>query len=125
MLNALMRGPAWASTALFLTWDDFGGFYDHVAPQQIDGFGLGFRVPLLVISPYAKKGYIDHTPYEFSSMLRFAEDILGLAPLTKRDLGANDMFNAFDFTQQPRSPLILRQRTCKVAIPDNNPAFED
>lgn len=125
MLNALMHGPDWSSTALFLTWDDFGGFYDHVAPQQIDNFGLGFRVPLLVISPYAKKGYIDHTQYEFSSMLRFSEDILGLAPLTKRDKGANNMFNAFDFTQQPRAPLILRQRTCKVAMAYHNPAYDD
>jgi phospholipase C len=128
MLNALMRGPDWSSTAVFLTWDDFGGLYDHVPPQQIDGYGLGFRVPLIVISPYAKKGYIDHTQYEFSSMLRFAEDILGLAPLTKRDKGANAMFNAFDFTQKPRPPLILRQRTCSTAaIPNNNTAegYED
>jgi phospholipase C len=128
MLNALMQGPDWSTAAVFLTWDDFGGFYDHVRPQQIDGYGLGFRVPLIVISPYAKKGYIDHTLYEFSSMLRFAEDILELAPLTRRDLGANDMFNAFDFTQQPRSPLILRQRTCNTAArPNNNTEdyFED
>jgi len=125
MLNALMRGPDWSSTAVFLTWDDFGGFYDHVTPQQLDSFGLGFRVPLLVISPYAKKGYIDHTPYEFSSMLRFAEDILGLAPLTKRDKGANNMFNAFDFTQKPRVPLVLRQRACHVATTYNNPAYDD
>ena len=125
MLNALMSGPDWASTALFLTWDDFGGFYDHVPPQQIDGLGLGFRVPLLVISPYAKKGYIDHTQYEFSSMLRFSEDILGLSPLTQRDQGANDMFNAFDFTQQPRAPLILQPRTCSVAKAYTNPNYDD
>lgn len=125
MLNALMRGPNWSSTALFLTWDDFGGFYDHVAPQHIDSFGLGFRVPLLVISPYAKRGYIDHTLYEFSSMLRFSEDILGLAPLTNRDKGANNMFNAFDFTQKPRAPLILRRHTCKVALTYNNRAYGD
>jgi phospholipase C len=125
MLNALMRGPDWSSTAVFLTWDDFGGLYDHVPPQQIDGYGLGFRVPLIVISPYAKKGYIDHTQYEFSSMLRFAEDILGLAPLTKRDKGANTMFNAFDFTQKPRLPLILRQRTCSTAVMPNNITSED
>ena len=125
MLNALMRGPDWSSTAVFLTWDDFGGFYDHVPPQQIDGYGLGFRVPLVVISPYAKKGYIDHTQYEFSSMLRFAEDILGLAPLTKRDLMANDMLNAFDFAQQPRAPLILRPRVCSMSAISSNSATED
>lgn len=125
MLNALMSGPDWASTALFLTWDDFGGFYDHVPPQQIDGLGMGFRVPLLVISPYTKRGYIDHSQYEYSSMLRFSEDILNLSPLTQRDQGANNMFNAFDFTQQPRAPLILQPRTCNVAKSYNNPNYDD
>ncbi len=70
MLNVLMQGPDWSSTAVFLTWDDFGGFYDHVPLQQIDTYGLGFRVPLLIISPYAKKNEIDHTQYEFSAKLR-------------------------------------------------------
>src|SRR6266851_749357 len=125
MLNALMRGQDWSSTAVFLTWDDFGGFYDHVAPQQIDGYGLGFRVPLLVISPYAKKGFIDHTQYEFSSMLRFAEDELGLPTLTNRDKAANDMMDAFDFNQSARPPFLQRQRTCKVAIQYNNPNYDD
>jgi phospholipase C len=125
MLNSLMQGPDWSSTAVFLTWDDFGGFYDHVAPQQVDGYGLGFRVPLLVISPYARTGYIDHTQYEYSSMLRFAEDTLGLATLTGRDKAANDMMGAFDFTEQPRQPLILQQRSCKVAIPYNNVGYDD
>ncbi len=125
MLNSLMRGPNWSSTAVFLTWDDFGGFYDHVAPQQIDGYGLGFRVPLLVISPYAKKGYIDHTQYEFSSMLRFAEDELGLPTLTNRDKAANDMMGAFDFNQSPRSTLILQQRRCHIAFQYTNPNYDD
>lgn len=125
MLNALMQGPDWSSTAVFLTWDDFGGFYDHVVPQQIDSYGLGFRVPLLVISPYAKKDYIDHTQYEFSSMLRFAEDILGLSQMTNRDKGANNMLGAFDFTQSPRSPLVLQQRTCHVAMQYTNPNYDD
>jgi phospholipase C len=125
MLTSLMQGPDWSSTAVFLTWDDFGGFYDHVAPQQVDGYGLGFRVPLLVISPYARKGYIDHTQYEYSSMLRFAEDTLGLATLTGRDKAANDMMGAFDFTQQPRQPLILQQRSCKVTTPYDNVDYDD
>ncbi len=125
MLNSLMKGPDWSSTAVFLTWDDFGGFYDHVAPQQIDGYGLGFRVPLLVISPYAKKGYIDHTQYEYSSMLRFTEDELGLAQLTNRDKGANNMMGAFDFTQSPRPPVILQQRTCNLAMNYTNPNYDD
>ena len=112
MLNKLMRGPDWSSTAVFLTWGNSGGFYDHVPPPQLDDAGLGFRVPLLIISPYAKKGYIDHTLYDYSSMLRFAEDILGLPALAKRDKGANDMLNAFNFSQKPATPLILRPRVC-------------
>ena len=106
MLNALMQGPEWSSTAVFLTWDDFGGFYDHVSPQQIDGYGLGFRVPLIVISPYAKKGYIDHTQYEFSSYLALIETIWDLQPLTARDANANNLMNSFDFSQAPQPPLI-------------------
>ncbi len=125
MLNSLMKGPNWSSTAVFLTWDDFGGFYDHVAPQQIDGYGLGFRVPLLVISPYAKKGYIDHTQYEYSSMLRFAEDSFGLPTMTNRDKGANNMMGAFDFSQSPRSPVLLQQRGCQVAYQYNNTKYDD
>src|SRR6266699_6349011 len=125
MLDALMKGSNWSSTAVFLTWDDFGGYYDHVKPQQIDGYGLGFRVPLIVISPYAKKGYIDHTQYEFSYMLRFAEDTLGLQTLTKRDKVANDMMNAFDFNQGPRQSFILQERTCNVAMQYNNPNYDD
>ena len=113
-LNAIMRGPIdqWNSTVVFLTWDDFGGFYDHVPPPVVDNFGFGPRVPLLVISPYAISGYISHTPYEFSSLLTFAEERFGLSPLTARDAQANDLTDSFDFTQDPLPPLVLQQRTC-------------
>lgn len=124
MLNSLMQSPDWSSTAVFLTWDDFGGFYDHVPPQQIDGYGLGFRVPLIIVSPFAKQGYIDHVQYEFSSMLRFAEGQFGLPNLTRRDAGANDMTNAFDFTQSPRPPFVLTQRTCNLSA-DANTTYDD
>lgn len=73
-----MQGPDWNSTAIFLTWDDFGGLYDHVGPPVLDGYGLGPRVPLLIISPYARVGYISHTQYEFSSVLKFIEELFGL-----------------------------------------------
>jgi phospholipase C len=109
-INAIMRGPDWDRTAIFITWDDFGGFYDHVKPPFLDAFGLGPRMPLLVISPYAKPGYVDHTTYEFSSMLAFIEKRWDLPPLTKRDANANDMFGAFDWTQPPQPPLILHPR---------------
>ncbi len=111
-LNALMQGSDWKSTAVFLTWDDFGGFYDHVPPPQVDNFGFGPRVPLLIISPYAKHGFISHTFYEFSSVLKFIEERFGLPPLTERDSQANDMLDSFDFDQRPLQPQILEQRQC-------------
>jgi hypothetical protein len=111
-INAIMSGPDWPSTAIFLTWDDFGGFYDHVPPPTDDMYGLGIRVPFLIISPYAKLGYVSHTQYELSSVLKFIEERFGLPALTARDAAANDLTDAFDFTQQPRNPLILKTRTC-------------
>jgi hypothetical protein len=114
-LNALMQGPEWNSTAVFITWDDFGGFYDHVPPPQVDQYGLGPRVPMLIISPYARPGYISHTQYEFSSFLKLVEERFNLAPLTMRDANANDMQDSFDFTQQPLPPLILNTRSCSPA----------
>jgi phospholipase C len=112
-INSLMQGPDWASTVIFLTWDDFGGFYDHVAPPQIDPLGLGPRVPLIIISPFAKPGVI-HTQYEFSSVLKFIEVMFGLPTLGTRDVTANDMMDAFDFHQTPLPPLVLPERTCPI-----------
>jgi phospholipase C len=111
-LNALMQGPDWKSSVVFLSYDDFGGFYDHVAPPRSDVFGFGPRVPLLVISPFAKPGFVDHTTYEFSSFLRFIEERYGFEPLSERDAAADNMANAFDFSQRPLPPLILQPRDC-------------
>jgi phospholipase C len=113
-INAIMNGPDWNSTAIFITWDDFGGLYDHVAPPVVDNWGLGPRVPFLIVSPYAKTGYISHTQYEFSSVLKFIEERFGLSPLTERDANANDTTDSFDFTQSPRLPMILQTRTCPM-----------
>jgi len=113
-INAIMQGPDWNSTAIFVTWDDPGGFYDHVAPPYEDQFGLGPRVPLLIISPYAKAAYISHTQYEPSSVLKFIEERWGLQPLTERDANANDTTDSFDFTQTPLSPVVLSTRSCPV-----------
>ena len=112
-LNAVMQSPDWNSTAVFLTWDDFGGFYDHVPPPKVDNFGFGPRVPFLIISPYSKPGYISHTQYEFSSVLKFIEIRFGLPPLSDRDTLANDILDSFDFNQLPLSPLILQTRPCQ------------
>ncbi len=111
IVNALMEGPQWETTAIFLTWDDYGGFYDHVPPPQVDGFGFGVRVPLLIISPYAKRGYVTHELGEFSSVLRFVEDNFGLTQLTHRDRDATPLLSAFDFTREPRPPDPLPVRT--------------
>lgn len=111
-VNSVMQGPDWDSTAIFVTWDDFGGFYDHEPPPAVDNFGFGPRVPLLIISPFAKRHHISHTLYEFSSLLKFAETRFDLPALTDRDAQANDMLDAFNFHQRPRQPLILTERAC-------------
>ena len=84
-----MRSPMWTDTAIFLTWDDYGGFYDHVPPPQVDDFGFGIRVPMMVLSPYSKQGKVSGELGEFSSVLRFIEDNWGLTQLTKRDQQAH------------------------------------
>jgi phospholipase C len=112
LLNAIMQGPEWNSTAIFITWDDFGGLYDHVAPPQVDEYGLGPRSPLLIISPYAKSGYVSHTIYEQASILKFVERRYHLAPLTDRDRKASDMLDSFNFSQGPMPPLVLPLRQC-------------
>jgi len=124
-LNAAMQGPDWSTTAIFVTWDDFGGFYDHVPPPVADNFGFGPRVPLLVISPFAKPGNISHTLYEYSSLLKFAEERFGLDPLTNRDALANDLLDSFDFSQNPLPPLILSERTCPAGATKMQAEDED
>jgi phospholipase C len=104
-IDAIMRSPEWSSTAILLTWSDWGGFYDHVAPKQLDGDGLGFRVPALVISPYAKAGFVDHTPSEHASVLAFIEHVFNLAPLTVRDEKASNLLEAFDFSKPARAAV--------------------
>jgi phospholipase C len=113
-IDAVMRSPEWRSTAIVLTWDDFGGFYDHVAPPHTDIYGLGPRVPAIVISPWARKGFVDSATLEFSSMLRLVERIHGLHALAPRDHVAGDMLEAFDFTGKPRAPLLMPERDCSA-----------
>jgi phospholipase C len=122
LINAIMRGPEWDSTAIFLSWDDWGGFYDHVLPPRIDGNGLGLRVPGIVISPYAKQGYIDHQTLSHDNYNKFIEDdFLGGARLNPATDGRpdprpdvreaspylGDLAADFDFFQPPRAPIIL------------------
>src|SRR5579862_1213288 len=88
LANTLGRSKYWANTALLVTWDDHGGWYDHVAPPQLDNNGLGFRVPLIVISPYARRGYVSHVRHEFASLIKFTEQVFGLQSLGTTDLRA-------------------------------------
>ncbi len=103
LIQALMRSEYWSSSAFMWSYDDWGGWYDHVPPPQVDEYGYGFRVPALLVSPYAKRGYIDSTELDFTSMLKFIEENWGIKPLAERDTSANNITNAFDFSQEPRA----------------------
>jgi phospholipase C len=122
IINTIMQSPDWNSTAIFLSWDDWGGFYDHVTPPSVDENGYGLRVPGLVISPYAKQGYIDHQTLSFDAYLKFIEDdFLNGQRLDPNTDGRPDprptvrenvsilgnLVNDFDFTQSPRAPEVL------------------
>jgi phospholipase C len=102
-----MRSPNWKSSAFIWSYDVWGGWYDHVKPPQVDRFGYGFRVPALLVSPYARKGYVDHDTNDFTSILRFVEVNWNLRPLAQRDRRANDLMEAFDFRRPPRPAVIL------------------
>ena len=123
LINDVMRSKDWKSTAIFLAWDDWGGFYDHVKPPTVDAQGYGLRVPGLVISPYARKGYIDHQTLSFDAYLKFIEDDFlhgqRLNPKTdgrwdpRPDVRENakilgNLLADFDFNQKPRKPLLLK-----------------
>jgi phospholipase C len=103
-VNAVMRGPLWDDIAIFITWDEWGGLYDHVAPPTIDGGELGFRVPMLVLSPYARRGYVDDAFAEFSAPLRFIADNWDLPYLTRRIRTSHNFEHVFDFAGRPRPP---------------------
>jgi phospholipase C len=103
LVNAVGESPFWYDTAIFVMWDEWGGWYDHVPPPYVDYDGLGMRVPLLVISPYAKENYVSHVQYEHGSILRFVEDTFGLPRLAASDARANSPApDCFDFSQAPR-----------------------
>jgi len=107
MLQMLMQCDSWESSAFFITYDDWGGWYDHVLPPQVDQYGYGFRVPAMLISPYARKGVIDHTLLDHTSILKFIESNWGIPPLAERDARANNLTSAFDFSRPARDPVFI------------------
>jgi len=111
-INAVMRSTYWPSTMIVLTWDDFGGFYDHVPPPRYDYISLGPRVPTVIISPYSRPHYVDHQLQDFDSILRFIEDDLRLPSLTRRDRTARSLSSSLNYHQKPLPPLVLAERSC-------------
>jgi len=97
LIDLIRSSPIWNTSAIFLTWDESGGYYDHVPPPQVDSWGLGFRVPMIVISPFSKRGQVDHEIMEHTSILKFIAANWQLSMLTSREDRASDMFSAFDF----------------------------
>jgi phospholipase C len=118
LVNATMASPYWDNTAIFVTWDDWGGFYDHVVPPVVDAYGLGPRVPLLVISPWAKPGYISHVQAEFSSLAKFVLENWSLPSLGERDAlsETSDLSDFFDFTQTPIAPSTMPQMVAPTML---------
>ena len=131
IVNAVGQSTYWDSSAVIVVWDDWGGFYDHVPPPLSDHWGgLGFRVPMLVVSPYARQtsssqvGYISHTPYEFGSILKFVENIWGLGSLHTTDKRATSIFDCFDFTQQPRSFIPIGSKYSRSYFQHEKPSYK-
>jgi phospholipase C len=117
LVNAVGQSQYWNSSAIFIFWDDYGGMYDPEAPALLDYDGLGMRLPLLIISPYAKKGHVSHVHYEHGSILKFVEDQFGLGRLAASDTRANSpKVDSFDFSQPPR-------KFVKIAAPFDRAYF--
>lgn len=110
IVNAIGASKYWNDTAVFVTWDDWGGWYDHVRPAQLDRMGLSFRVPLIVVSPWARHGYVSHYRHEPGSILKFVEQTFGLGSLGTTDARADNLADCFDFTQVPKPYEAVQTR---------------
>ena len=125
IVNAIGNSPYWAHTAIFITWDDWGGWYDHVPPKIINSYEYGFRVPLIVVSPYAKRGYISHVTHDFGSILKYIEELYGLKSLGYADALADDLSDCFDLNQTPtKFHTIAAPLDAKHFLEDRRPATD-
>jgi len=122
IVNAIGGSQYWNQCAIFVTWDDWGGWYDHVPPPIYNSYELGMRVPLIAISPYAKKNYISETPYEFGSLLKFVEQTFGLGSLNSTDARANSVSDMFNFNQRPRAFVHIKAPRLVIdrSVPDSD-----
>jgi phospholipase C len=130
VVNAVGESPYWQNTAIVVVWDDWGGFYDHEPPPFFDNWGgLGFRVPMMVVSAYARigsgsqGGYISHTQYEFGSILKFIEDTLDLGRIGTTDLRATSIADVFDFSQQARSFARIPSSRSRAYLRHRRPSY--
>ncbi len=129
VVNAVGESGYWPSSAIVIVWDDWGGFYDHVPPPFFDNEGgLGFRVPMLIVSPYAREGksgsgYVSHTQYEFGSILKFVEDTFGLSRIGTTDVRATSIVDCFDFNQQPRSFTPIPSKYSRAYFERQPPSY--
>jgi phospholipase C len=122
LIQELMRSSAWNSSAFLLAYDDWGGWYDHVLPPQVDQYGYGPRVPAILVSPYAKTGYIDNTVLDFTSILKFIEQNWDVPSMAQRDAKANNFVSAFDFNQGPRQPVFVSSTRANNSLPKKDPS---
>ena len=121
VVNAIGNSQYWDNTAIIITWDDWGGWYDHVAPTIINSYEYGFRVPLIVVSPFAKQGYVSHVTHDFGSILKFIEEVYHLPSLGYADERADDLSDCFDFHRHNRFQKIQAQHDGKYFLNDKTP----
>ena len=114
-INAVMNSQYWKNTAILLTWDDYGGFYDHVKPPTKNPYMLGPRVPLILISPYSKSHFISHTQYDFRSIVSFIEQTFGLPKKASYDRAIHNLTPMLTFSRTPLAPAPLSRTTCPQA----------
>ena len=131
VVNAVGKSQYWNSCAIIVVWDDWGGFYDHKKPPFFDNWGgLGFRVPMLIVSPYARMtsssqpGYISHTQYEFGSILKFIENVFNLGRLGTTDTRANSIGDSFDFSQPPRTFIAIPSSRDRTYFEHQKPSYQ-